>query len=260
MVGHAVIAALGRIDARHGSHFLSELERPGLLALLADGLASTDEDVRRSAVIALGYAGDAESQALVVDRLNDKSRRLQDAASEALVHMGERSLAPLLALFADPASDHRPLLARILADVGSGEVVGPLIGGLSDPAGPVRCLRGIAGQYGRLECGRPSNRAHVEDPDPAVRRAAAGALGKLRHLSAARSLLAALSDPANEVRREAAEAVAHVGARQIVNRLAGLLSDTRTEVREAAIQRSARCRTGRPTRTSSQPSAVPTHR
>lgn len=92
MVGHVVLAALGRIDERHGTQFLATLDQPEVVALLSSALTVVDEAVRRSVVTALGWVGNGETLSLLLPHLDDDSEEVQKAALQAVVRLGNRDL------------------------------------------------------------------------------------------------------------------------------------------------------------------------
>lgn len=74
----------------------------------------------------------------------------------------------------------------------------------------------------------------LADPNPAVRRASAKALGKIRHTSAVPSLSESIRDEDADVRRFAAQALGRIGDEGAVEVLGEALRDSDVRVRKAA--------------------------
>ncbi len=240
MVGHATIAALGRLDARHGTQYLARLDAVTVATLVEGALTETDPAVRRSAVIALGWGGPAMLLPRLLERLDDTAGEVQDAARTALVSLGRRELPALLEVFARPEADHRTAMAAALGEICDPAAAEALIAALSDESGPVRAA--VAASLGRLGSAGVSPHAEAAllarlcDASADVRRAAAGALGMLRSYKASGPLIGLLGDPVETVRIEAAAAVARIGAPGVAGQLASLLAGASSEAREAAAR------------------------
>ena len=237
MVGHAVIAALGRIDQRHGTQLLGKLDQTKFIPLLTSALIVEDEAVRKSAVTALGWVGSSDDMFLLLACLDDISEDIRLAAQEAIIRLSKCDICILVDAFADPTCDHRPALAEALGNVGGDEAVAVLIGGLQeDPAGPVRaaCATGL----GRIadQGAIPALIEAMEDSSHEVRQASARSLGMKKSPRSIRGLLRLLEDPVREVSQEAAQALARFGTREVVTRVAPFVADARSDVRQAAIQ------------------------
>lgn len=247
MVNHAVIAALGAIDAREGTRLLAELNQPGLAQTLIEALASTYPAVRQSAVVALGWVGQPDTLPALLPRLNDEAEEVREATRQSLIHFGARQPAALIESFQAPHSDHRLWIAEALSHISQPEAMEALCAGLADTSTPVRvaCARGLG--LARHPHAVVPLIESLNDPEAEVRRASANALREMPSAKAIPKLLRLLEDVAAEVRAEAALTLAHfahpdsttltgVNAHDIVNQIAPLTHSSRAETREAAVQ------------------------
>jgi HEAT repeat protein len=148
----------------YAAHALVQLEAadpsPEIVAALISGLSSDRADLRYDAVVALGRLGPAAGAAIpaltgiLADPRGEETRG--ERAAEALAHMGDPGAAALMDALAKGgprakerifalAHVPRPLLARLLPEA---------IAGLADPEPRVRRL--AAGAVGRAGAGRPA--------------------------------------------------------------------------------------------------------
>ncbi len=208
LVGHAVIAALGRIDERHGTQLLADLHHPTIEDLLTDAASADDVAVRKSAVTALGWFGYGASLDLLLSRLDDISEDVRDAAWQAIVRLGGNHLTALIQVFSDSTGDHRLSLAAALGEVGDPRALDTLVLGLRDLSEPVQAV--CAESLGRLGDQRAL--------DPLIERlvgatllycaeAIVGALGEIGGPHAVQTLLRLIEDPDEEVRNATAQSI-----------------------------------------------------
>ena len=178
--------------------------------------------------------------------LLEKARAaLQDADAQTRIAglqlVQSQSLAPLLPdvaarLRADPDVAVRYQAARALAHFADPAALPPLLDGLRDDNMYVR----VQVTSALIHMGAPAVAGLTEaldDARPAVRRAAAKALGKIgcADAPALRALCAALSDDADAgQRRFAAEALGRLGATEALAPLGAALRDPDARVRDAA--------------------------
>lgn len=249
MVNHAVIAALGAIDERHGTRFLAELNQPTLQHTLVEALTSTYPAVRRSATLALGWVGDAETLPTLLQRLSDETEEVRLAARQSLIQFGERppARAALIEIFHDVHSDYRLSLVEALSYSKQADAIDTLCLGLTDASAPVRvaCAEGLGHtRHPRaivplIEC--------LNDPEAEVRRAGVSALRQTPSAKAIPKLLRLLEDPAPDVRAEVAITLAdfarlpsgalpEVDPSDIVNQITPLAQHAQADTREAALQ------------------------
>jgi len=120
--------------------------------------------------------------------------------------------------------------AEALLNIGTKEAVENLKKAIDDPAWGVR--RAVALALGKGFIPRdealPLLAELAKDPHPAVRSAAAKAMGKLRTPEAEPLLLPLLNDPHPQVRAEAALALGWVGKENAIAHLRSLLGDYET--------------------------------
>ncbi len=174
------------------------------------------------------------------------------APAEALERIAGRALN-LLLVYEGDAPDARLAEVWVLGQGGRGPGAAPGASARAPHPGSARARRGgpagaaDAALEARLdaieeladqapEIALPRLGQALADPDPAVREAAAEALGELgdaRALEPLAELLAA--DPEPEVRAAAAEALGELGAREAVPRLGQRLVDADESVRESVV-------------------------
>jgi HEAT repeat protein len=184
---------------------------PGAKALRPLKLAITDDDaeVRMLAAEALGSVGTAEARDALVPLLEDADLWVRAAAARCLGEIGGESEAALLTSRLETATDIF-LLALIdaLGKLRFPQALGPLLKLADHPDPEVRktVLAALAAYGG--EPVRHALIARLSDPHWSVRKAAIGALGRMRTgaVDAALETVAA-KDPDTAVRRAAKEAL-----------------------------------------------------
>jgi HEAT repeat protein len=216
---------------------------------LKDALAHKDPMTRRCAASALGTIDAPEAVAALRQALADREKSVRDSAVDALAAMGSRTA--VAALVAElPAAD-RDLKAAIAArlktltwtpadaaervvhaalhgrfDDATAEgtaAVDPLVATLADRDPAAR--RGAAAALGRLADPRaaPALAVLFKDADPSVREAAVGAVVAIG-LPSADAVLEALRDRTATVRGAAAAALSRIGEGRVVAALLARLS------------------------------------
>lgn len=192
---------------------------PGVARLLAD---SAHPHVRRQAVVVLRALGSASAGASVpalTPVLRDPDPEVRRAAAEALGSLGAAAVAAtpgLAALTTDPNPDVRLRALEAVGRVAPGsEAAAPLARALSDPVPAVRAA--AAGAIGHLRDRAapavPALITAMRDSAPHVRAAAAVALGLTDPVRGEAALRAARRDPDPLVRREAEHALSAVHQR-----------------------------------------------
>lgn len=201
-------AALGRLGPA------SKDAVPALEGLLVDD----DPAVRAAAAVALArIAGQLKAFTVLVEMLRGPNARDVCEAVAALGELGpqaEPAAGELAAALAHSDGDVRRLASRSLGSIGP-KALPSVKGAFESPVESVRL--GTVAAFERIGAAAvPELVAALEDSSPAVRRAAARALGRLRAEAegAATALLAAASDPDPQVRHEAAEALKRVKGEQ----------------------------------------------
>jgi len=228
-------------------------------------LEDPDPSVRAAGLRALAAAGDHDAAATVRASLQDTDAGVVRSAAVASGRLADRAAVPtLLRLLDHPAPGVRSAAAWSLGVLGDHAAVGPLVRGLGDSdAAECAVLLDAVGRLGAVVAasavaqvaatGHPSLApqvpfvlARVSTPEglaalldnraPAVRAAAALALGVAGVESLRARLVVALSDPAPTVREHAALGLGFLGASTEVDRLqAAAGGDPEPVVRDAAV-------------------------
>lgn len=214
------LAALGTLGANERSE-----------KMIREGMDDADVDVRTAAVLAAGQTRDRNLTNALRDKLDDKEPQVSFAAAITLSRMGDRSGEDVLAAvvngdrkaksgvvsssmhtmnkdFHDPAS-----LAKIGALQGASMLLGPFGFGIT----AYEYMRKNGGDSARVTAieelakvkTNPIREELVEaltDKDPAVRAAAAKALGEYHDQEVQKALLNLFTDPKDPVRLTAAAA------------------------------------------------------
>lgn len=174
----------------------------------ASALESPAAGVRVAAGALLALAGDGRGVPPLVAAVGDE--RLRDSALVALRTAGPRAAAALGAMLSDPDGTRRELAAALLGEL---------------PAADNDLDRTLAAALG--------------DPAPAVRAAAARALGRRGAAACGDAVAALLADPSEEVQAAAVEALALLaavdGPAALAGRAAPLLSADDAGRRRAAV-------------------------
>jgi HEAT repeat protein len=218
------VAALGRVladDKELPAVQLAAVDALGKLgeagtAPLVEALKSKKADVRRAAVTALAQSPALPAAAVpaLAGRLRDDAPSVRTSAAAALGEIGER------------AKEAAPDLGRALAENGQ----------------PPEVVKAAAAALARLgDTGTAALVAALKDKQPAVRAAAAAAMGDVRMAppSAVNALAEALGDDDSGVRVAAADSLGNIG-RRAKSALSALeqhaKSDPNEEVRRAAAK------------------------
>lgn len=112
------------------------LEDEALVAHLLDSLSHPDREVRRNAVIALGWCQDDRAAAALIPLLDDYD--LQEDAAAALLAIGPRALPSLRAELTSPDPRVRGAIIRCLAGAQDPAAKEMLLASLHDPDAEVR--------------------------------------------------------------------------------------------------------------------------
>lgn len=120
-------------ESRDILHRVRDRTLKKLSPLLEQGYSYQRELVRN-----LGDIGDPKAVKLLLDRLADRSERVQAAAVEALSKIGETAVEPLISALANENKFVRFRAALALGQIGDRRAVKPLINALRDDIGIVR--------------------------------------------------------------------------------------------------------------------------
>jgi len=155
--------------------------------------ALNDEDwaIREEAAMMLGTLRDPRAVGPLVSVLRDGDRAVRDAATGALLAIGEPAVTTLGACLSDPLLTVQELASSVLARIADARVLTPLITALVSP-------------------------------DWIVRMHAAKALGRIQDPEAVTPLVPLLQDSVKAVREETSAALAAIGAAALPSLLGAL--------------------------------------
>ena len=230
--GHVRLAAIDTIG---------RLDPPDAVTILQPLTVSSEADLARAAIRAMGFTRDARAQPILESlvRATDGWRRM-----EAAVAIGERggaeaasTLQWVAAADTDPAVADAAIAA--LARMGSHD--------REDAAAAVKALTALAAERSKREqviaslAGLPPRRigdvsGGLGHASPDVRRATIEALGRMKRPEASRSVERGLEDAVPAVRATAVAELRRLGSRGAAKTLLRLArTDPDTEVRHAAV-------------------------
>lgn len=180
------------------------------VAVLIGLLDHDHEQVRAAAIDAVGLVGDVSAISPLIARMSDPGRHERARVVEALSAFGETATEALLARGNEQPSE-RALVAGMLAHIGGVAAAEPLLAWTADASETTR-----AAAWRTLAAIGLSHRAFyhalkaLRDTEPAVRAAAAAALGRAGRADAARYLAVQLDDEW-DVAAEVARALGRLG-------------------------------------------------
>lgn len=206
-------------------------------AALAERLGMEDSArVLRQLAIALGAIANPALAPQIRPLLRSEATAVRFAAAAALGRMRDaESLRLLTELLLQGDSEHSYAAAETLGELRMTDAIAPLADALaSNPNPAVRRRAAYAlGRIGGPDITEPLAQA-LADSNPAVRSRAAYSLGSAGAAAAATALRHALNDPVVTVRHRAADALARLDAPGTAGLLAALLDDSDPEIRQRA--------------------------
>ncbi|SDF53658.1 HEAT repeat [Blastococcus fimeti] len=182
---------------------------PDLVTLLGD----RSPDVRSAATRALGKAGDVAAVPHLLAALTAVRPVPSGIVGMALLDVGTAALPALRAALDSGAAPARALSAGLLGLHGDLPATAALTAALDDPGAPTDVRRAAAGALGRIgapQAGDALSRATVLATDPALRSAAAEALGRIGDPECVPALAAGMSASDLRVRTACADALASI--------------------------------------------------
>lgn len=204
---------------------------PELVSVVKD-TKDEDEDVRGTALRALGKIRDKRAIPFLIEALGYPETWLSDRIAEVLFTIGEEAIEPLKGVFKNDRSEKRRMwAAEILGWLEAKSAVYLLIEALSDVSPEVRGK--VAGALGKIPDEKAISRLCeilISDPVPFVRVRASQALGAIGHPVIIDYLINVLKDPEWWVRVRAVEALEQFGDKAVSSLLVAL-EDEDEEVR-----------------------------
>jgi HEAT repeat protein len=200
-------------------------------------LQAKDPKVRRRAAEKLGTSGEPRAVEPLITALRDTNRDVQEAATQALAHIGPAVLEPLLRDLKDEKLDV-PKAAAVLGQIKDARIVEKLAVAVSDANRDVRkAVAQALGQIRDTHAVEPLIDA-LTDEDAGVREAAAQALGQIRDAHAVEPLIVALQDRYQRVLEAVVAALGWIGDVRAVEPLGAILTapSKGRELREVAAQ------------------------
>jgi len=216
---------------------LAELGLAETQAVLEDGLLDTSVLVRARAADAIGKAGLAGKSGPLRRSLSDTMPAVRIAAMNALSEANVTEIKPYLIEVARTDDGPEAVFAyAALYRLGKLDMLTDITGAATLPDPDVRMA--ALGILGKLK--RPSSLAvlsqAVYDPEPPVRAFAAGALGDYGQVGAVAPLTHALGDESARVRAVAATSLGRLGIRENHPLLRALTRDADLQVRASAVE------------------------
>lgn len=207
------------------------------LPLLEDGLLDSSALVRARAAEAIGRSGLAARSAALKRALRDEAPGVRIAAINALSDAKVSGIADQLTEIARVDEGPESIFAFAgLYKLGRTDVLADISGAVTLPDPEVRMA--ALGVLGRLR--RPTSLSvlsqAVYDPHPAVRAFAAGALGEFGSADGLAPLTHALSDENPRVRSVAASSLGRLGVAEARSVIQPLLRDSDEHVRVSAVE------------------------
>lgn len=200
---------LNQLSSRFKSRRSEAARRIGRIAdqravsRLKELLWDDKEQVRDSALFALGRMGTREALEAMLEALDRGDRWTQEKVAEAVGEAGDESRQLLVLMLEDLNPKRRAFAAEVMGKV----------------AGPEEA---------------PALEKALKDDDIDVRARAADSLGRIKDSGSRQALLAALDDPEWEVRSQATKALGHIGDGRDAPRLVQCLRDREWWVRQNA--------------------------
>jgi HEAT repeat protein len=207
------------------------MNRESALRTLSDG----DPQVRRIAVRALGQWNDPETLKAIVGALNDRSRDVQEAASDTLLEVGDsRAVQLLIPMLRSDSPSGRNFARLVLERLGKADP--ELIIGLSHDADArmrIFCANILGGMCDHDFA--PALHHLLKDSDVNVRDASIVALGRLGAAESVPRLAPFLATEEPWVRFSAIDALSKIPGPEAAAALRASVPTMEAELREAVI-------------------------
>lgn len=201
---------------------------------LLDLLPESEPEVKRAALVALGWLRESRAVPRMIDAL--KEEPLSESALEALVSIGLPALNNVELSLEHPVGMVRQALVRYLGSIRLPFSGPPLRQMLKDELSIVRAQAALAlGNLGDIDAADGLIEA-LGDVNPEVQESAVTALANLNPQIICGKLLPYLNDKSQRYIFLAAEALGQLGLDEAINPLSTLLMDERDIIREVAVK------------------------
>jgi HEAT repeats len=198
---------------------------------------------RARAAELLGAAGEVRASGDLERLLADHDPEVRAVAARALGKLGQGgSVSALLATLDAARPVPASLVTMAVLHIGP-DAVGGLRDGLASRSSHARTVCAeLLGRLGALECAGALTEALSGDPDPGVRRAAAGAVGRIGLPLAIVPLIACLrASPESELRCAAAAALGDIGGQAAIGGLRFALVSSDPRLAQSGARGLSRC-------------------
>ncbi len=214
--------------------FLEKINTSWLRQHLLDLLPASDPEIKRAALVALGWLRESRAVPRMIDALKDEP--LSESALDALVSIGLPALNDVELSLEHPVGMVRQALVRYLGSIRLPFSGPPLRQMLKDELSIVRAQAALAlGNLGDIDAADGLIEA-LGDVNPEVQESAVAALANLNPQIICGKLLPYLNDNNQRYIFLAAEALGQLGLDEAINPLSTLLMDERDIIREMAVK------------------------
>jgi predicted NACHT family NTPase len=220
-----------KMDSKYELEKINSIESIGRIgatgiSIIAEALKDESENVRGSAVWALGNIKSEATVKLIINAVKDETQYVRGNAVWALGNVkSETAVKLLINALRDESEDARGSAATALGNIRSETAVKPLINILKDKNQYVRGSAATALGNIKSETAIKPLINILKDENQYVRRSAATALGNIKSETAVKPLINALKDESEDVRWDAVWALGNIRSETAVEPLIDVLKD-----------------------------------